>query len=442
MSLGSGRAGWWRVTLLVPLGVGACSTLTGADGYTTTSACTGPACALTCAAQGGVWDAGACTCGQGVPLCGGTCCGSTAPNCVTLANGTDRCSTCVAAGLECGSTCCELGETCLDAQNGSCGSAYGVPHQSCAGGLSCPLTMSDGSTQDDSCCDSIMLDGGTFEMGRTLEGKNACPAATLPYGEVCPDSDLPAHSVSLAPFALDRFEVTVSRFRKFVDAWDYEAPPSGAGGRAVTPGVGWQSAWNASLPSTRSALLADIECTTDVYDVVPVSLWTETPSFYEAMPVNCVSWYEAFVFCVWDGGRLPTSAEWEYAAANGASGDLYPWGEATPTSTLAVYDCTQDLVNPCQLEPTIPSYVGRNPGDSNVWGHRDLGGNVGEWVFDSVAAYSAAPETNPAAVAEGFRITRGGDFVDGPVDMRAAAWFGARPDGPRSSLGFRCARDR
>ena len=57
MSLGSGRAGWWRVTLLVPLGVGACSPLTGADGYTTTSACTGPACALTCAAQGGVWDA-------------------------------------------------------------------------------------------------------------------------------------------------------------------------------------------------------------------------------------------------------------------------------------------------------------------------------------------------------------------------------------------------
>jgi sulfatase modifying factor 1 len=425
---------------LVALGIcAACSTITGASEYTDIAGCTGPACSLQCTAQGGRWEAAArdCTCASGSPLCSGICCGTTAPYCVTTSAGVERCSACTEVAYECGSVCCEH-QSCLNAEIGACGAAYGEPSQSCAGGLICPIPQLDGTTEQANCCASQALPGGAFEMGRSIHGKNRCPAS-LPADLPCTDNELPAHQVTLSPFQLDRFEVTVGRIRKFVDAWDYQGLPVGAGGDGVVAGAGWQSAWNANLPSSKAEFENDLAGLNDHFDIVTITTWTATPGYYENLPINCVSWYEAFAFCAWDGGRLPTEAEWEYAAGNGRAGDLYPWGESVPTPSMSVYDCTSDP-DPCLITPPFPAFVGSRAKDQNRWGNRDLGGNIAEWTLDAVGPYLAASVTNYANVADGFRVVRGGDFDDGAYFLRAAFRGSENPTETTAGTGFRCAR--
>jgi formylglycine-generating enzyme len=418
----------------------ACNDLTGASDYAPVDGCTGTECSLQCEAQGGEWDPGprTCTCSGGSPTCGGLCCGSTEPYCVTTRAGARRCSACTDEAYECGGVCCEQ-QLCLNASNGACGAPYGVAGQSCAGGLVCPMLLADGSTQNVSCCDAIALPGGTFEMGLTLSGNNHCPEFDVLADEYCNADEMPAHAVTLSPFALDRFEVNVARFRKFVDAWDYAGLPAGAGGDAAVAGSGWRSEWNTSLPKTKAALEADLECKADKFDLLPNPTWSPDPSYWEDLPINCVTWYEAFVFCAWDGGRLPTEAEWEYAAANGPAADLYPWGESDPTPSTTTYNCELDP-QPCPLPPNFPTYVGNHPIDANIWGNRDLAGNMSEWTLDSVGSYPAQPVTNYADTSEGFRIVRGGNLYDGPVWLRATARATVTAAQEESGLGLRCAR--
>jgi hypothetical protein len=87
--------------------------------------------------------------------------------------------------------------------------------------------------------------------------------------------------------------------------------------------------------------------------------WTDTVGPNENLPMNCVPWYKAFAFCVWDGGRLPTEAEWNYAATGGNEQRKYPWGSTAPDDALAVFNCqavgTRDAPSP------IFSLLARNP---------------------------------------------------------------------------------
>jgi formylglycine-generating enzyme len=417
-----------------------CNDLTGASGYASVENCTGSDCQLMCEAQGDTWDTskGTCACPSGAPLCGGLCCGSAEPYCVTTSTGSRRCSSCTEAAYECGGVCCEQ-QLCLNPANGACGAPYGVGGQSCAGGLTCPMQLPDGSTQNVSCCDSIALPGGTFEMGLTVSGKNQCPSFLVSADEFCNADEMPAHEVTLSPFALDRFEVNVGRFRKFVDAWDYQGLPAGAGGDAAVAGSGWRSEWNEKLPKTRAELEADVECKTENFSMPPTATWSPTPSYWEDLPIVCVNWYEAFVFCAWDGGRLPTEAEWEYAAANGPAADLFPWGESEPTATTAAFACN-DLPEPCSLSPQFPTYVGSHPIDANIWGNRDLAGNVTEWTLDSVSSYPDHPVTNYANTSDGFRMLRGAGIFDGPAYLRASARSSATEGLYGTDIGFRCAR--
>ncbi|WP_438023210.1 formylglycine-generating enzyme family protein [Sorangium sp. So ce233] len=71
----------------------------------------------------------------------------------------------------------------------------------------------------------------------------------------------------------------------------------------------------------------------------------------EARPIRCVSWSVAFAFCAWDGGRLPTEAEWNHASAGGSEQREYPWGNAFPNSTYAVYDAAGSAVVGSRLGP-------------------------------------------------------------------------------------------
>lgn len=286
--------------------------------------------------------------------------------------------------------------------------------------------------------DALAVPGGTFKMGR---GESPTDADYTGYPLGLPfDDELPEHDVTISAFALDRYEVTVGRFRKFVeayDAWRASATAQGAGESKADDGTGWDASWNAALPSNASALSSNLK-TACQGSLEPTPTWTEFAADQEAFPINCVTWYEAFAFCVWDGGRLPTEAEWEYAAAGGALNRKYPWGDddAMPAVPANFYRTRQS--------PMVA--VGAfSPAGAGIFGHEDLAGSVLEWVFDAYdSGYYAAIGgscndcANAASGAE--RVMRGGSWEDDLNYLRAAARQSSEPAVRSEETGFRCAR--
>jgi formylglycine-generating enzyme required for sulfatase activity len=235
--------------------------------------------------------------------------------------------------------------------------------------------------------------------------------------------------VTLSDFVLDKYEVTVSRFRKFVEAFDGTPPVAGAGAHPLIAGTGWQVAW--PLAASQADLKAALKCDS------LFQTWTDVATDSEPKALNCVNWYEAFAFCAWDGGRLPTEAEWEYAAAGGAEDRLYPWGITAPACALANFDGKSCA--PYAVEP-----VGTHPTGAGRWGHQDLAGNLWEWVFDTHDwgwyAGGGATCSNCANTAGPNRVSRGGYFGNTAANLRAADRGVGSPTPHGHGIGFRCAR--
>ncbi len=257
----------------------------------------------------------------------------------------------------------------------------------------------------------VYVPAGQFVMGIDTDQMRWAHALCKEYSKelgvaVCLPSkfqdEQPPHTVSLDGFWIDRTEVTNGQYRKCVDE-----------GRCLPPVE--------SGSFTRESYYDD-----DGYNDYPV-VW--------------IRWDQAEAYCAWAGRRLPTEAEWEYAA-RGPQGFMFPWGDSFDGSLLNYCDVDCAGVNDEAVDDgyadTAP--VGSYPGGASWCGALDLAGNVREWVADWFGYYSLGEQLNPIGPSAGdSRIPRGGSWYDVPDNVRSTNRGGLSPDYTRHKVGFRCA---
>jgi sulfatase modifying factor 1 len=168
----------------------------------------------------------------------------------------------------------------------------------------------------------------------------------------------------------------------------------------------------------------------------------------ENLPIDCVNWYEAYAFCIWDGGFLPSQAEEEYAASGGSEQREYPWGSTDPgqLSEYAIYGClyptgpSGEEACFCTVEHVAP--VGTATLGVGRWGQFDLTGEVATWTIDGTNPGNqfAEPCVNCAFAPNNpeERVAGGGSFSGGAAVSPQI--LGSSPTGRALDLGFRCAR--
>ena len=218
------------------------------------------------------------------------------------------------------------------------------------------------------------------------------PAGKLMMGSNTGEAnEKPVHAVAIAAFEIDKTEVTAGQYHQCVEAG-----------------------------SCRKLIMPMTECN----GTSPIQKLPRRPDH----PANCVGWQGAEEYCRWANKRLPTEAEWEYAA-RGTDGREYPWGKKKPDAQL----CWMRKAG--KEKGTCP--VGSNAGDASPFGVLDLGGNVAEWTASDFCAY-----TTPGCASGVLKAVRGGSFatVD-PKQARAAHRHKlASMVNNQPSIGFRCAR--
>ncbi|HBP20714.1 MAG TPA: hypothetical protein DEA08_23365 [Planctomycetes bacterium] len=159
-----------------------------------------------------------------------------------------------------------------------------------------------------------------------------------------------------------------------------------------------------------------------------------------ALPVNTISWEDASEYCDWAGLRLPTEAEWSYAA-RGAKGRVHPWGEPVPKANLA-RDPRANLTTQVALDTYDGlAPVGSCPRGRSPFGLFNCAGNVREYVQDRYGPLPRTPQRDPEGPAEGrLRVQCGGDYQSGMQSLVTFERRGVQPNGRNNSSGFRVAR--
>lgn len=215
------------------------------------------------------------------------------------------------------------------------------------------------------------------------------------------DTELPQNRVWLDAYEMDRDEVSLGEYLKFLQQ------------RKEHP------------PDELQKLIWHVITVHSVSD----QMLTHWPALY-------TTWQEANDFCRSRGKRLPTEAEWE-KAARGSDGRLFPWGEAPPESTLAMFG--QHHVHEIPILAAVDSHDdGRSP-----YGLHHMSGNVAEWVQDwfGFDYYAYMPARNPPGPTSGrYKSVRGGSWRSNPIMLRTATRGGSPPDQRSPTIGFRCAQ--
>lgn len=265
--------------------------------------------------------------------------------------------------------------------------------------------------------DMVRLPGGSFwmgstpqEMDRTVDMACRFVGRTIPVKRAWFEDET-LRFVTVAPFDMDRREVTVGEYRAFLEATGRPPPPT----------------WDNDCP--------------------PSDDW----------PATGITWDEASAYARWAGKRLPTAEEWEWAA-RGAERRFFPWGNDEPDGTRANY-ADRRLAVPHNdpdhddgFESLAP--VGSYPAGATPEGLLDMGGNAREWTASPalgirdpadqrIWVWENRPPSlrGPDAKPELMRVVKGGSFDSAADDLRSADWRILPPDTRHVSIGFRCARD-
>jgi formylglycine-generating enzyme required for sulfatase activity len=287
----------------------------------------------------------------------------------------------------------------------------------------------------------VRLEGGEFLMG--TDGDYGFPA----------DGEGPAHPVRLSPFWIDATTVTNEAFNTFVNATGY---------RTDSERYGWSFVFFGHLPPSRRSQTERVRVLgSEWWCRVEGASWRhpEGPGTHIkkrwSHPVVQVSWHDALAYCAWAGKRLPTEAEWEYAARGGLVQKRYPWGDELEPDGKHRMNVWQGRF---PTENTLADgHFGPAPARSyraNGHGLYQMTGNVWEWCWDVFATdtYPRPPQLRidpagpppPADPAALHRVMRGGSYLCHAsycnryrVDARSAN----TPDSATTNLGFRCVRD-
>jgi eukaryotic-like serine/threonine-protein kinase len=240
------------------------------------------------------------------------------------------------------------------------------------------------------------------------------------------DPEKPPHEVTVSTFCIDRTEVTTKAYLACVDKVECERPMDNVRWRGVSKEQQkrFSPLCNGQKPDHRDH------------------------------PINCVSWAMASNYCKKRDRRLPTEAEWEFAA-RGSSQRKYPWGDEAPSAKYLnacgkeckewgdTHDYERKIMyeEADQFASTAP--VGSFPAGASVHGVLDLAGNVWEWTADWYGPYAPDPVKDPKGPQEGTQRTmRGGDFFGAePNWARPAYRWKDEPDNYNHAIGFRCAAD-
>ncbi len=242
----------------------------------------------------------------------------------------------------------------------------------------------------------ITIPAGSFLLGSKRVDDD-------PYGHWTQfdDTELPQHRVWLDPYKIDRDEVSLGEYLAFLHQ------------RKLHPSDELQKL---------------------IWHVITIhSVSDETLSRWPAL---YVTWTEAKELCASTGKRLPTEAEWE-KAARGPEGGLFPWGQADPDQTRAMFG--QHHVH----EIPILAAVDSNEAGKSPFGLHHMAGNAAEWVQDwfGLDYYAYMPERNPPGPTSGrYKSLRGGSWRSNPIMLRTATRSGAPMDQRSPTIGFRCAQ--
>jgi formylglycine-generating enzyme required for sulfatase activity len=226
------------------------------------------------------------------------------------------------------------------------------------------------------------------------------PSGTFPMGSDNGESDeQPVHDVTLDAFWIDQTEVTNAQYALCVEDGDCEE-----------------------------------------------SLYADSADFNgDNYPVVGISWHDASAYCEWAGARLPTEAEWEYAA-RGEEGSTFPWGDAFDGTRLNF--CDENCAHEWADDTVDDGYgctapTGNYPSGASWCGALDMAGNVWEFVADWYESdyYERSPAENPLGPEEGdVKVLRGGSWYFAPGGVRGACRGGGSPGVTGNGVGFRCAR--
>jgi formylglycine-generating enzyme len=306
----------------------------------------------------------------------------------------------------------------------SCNTARSVCETppSCAG-----LAATCGPNGNGDCCASNVVTGvTTASFYRSYDGLTAGYYTSQSY------------TAQVSDFRLDTYEVTVGRFRKFVAAYSQTMIAAGAGKNSNNPSdTGWSTAWNTSLDASSDALATALMCQPRY------QTWTDAAgsAAAESLPIDCINWFEAEAFCIWDGGRLPTEAEWNYAAAGGTQQRVYPWGSAAPDCSYANFDNSPSCVAP--PNGAVNRVGSESPKGNGLYGQADLAGNVWEWVQDwYVSLYTNPCDNCTNLTVSSNRVIRGGGFGGDASRLLSSSRTGVAPSYRFHANGVRCARSK